>query len=178
MKIFRWAPGIFAAALSLACSSVPPPQASWDREADFSSLKTYGWYADPAEDKTVGSAIVDTRFVEDHVKKNVTAELEKKGFRPAGDAEPDFFVDYHTRSAGIISRDQYGAYSWWAMPTYTGSMTVKQVILAVDFRDRAKKLIWRGWATKEVGSSPEKIAKQIRSAIDQILEKFPPPKTS
>ncbi len=160
--------------LALSCTNLPPPQSSWDHEATFSNLKTFDWYADPGEDKTVGSAIVDTRFVEDHVKKDTTAALQKKGYQPAAGGNADFFVDYHTRAAGIISRDKYGAYAWWGMPVYMGSQNYREVILALDVRDRDKKLIWRGWVTKIGGSSPEEIGRQIQKAIDQILAMFPP----
>jgi hypothetical protein len=162
------------ATLTLACSSLPPPGSSYDHDANFSSLKTYGWYSDPAEDKTVGSSIVDTRFVEDHVKKNIVEILGKKGYRPAGDATPDFYTDYHTRVAAIVQQDQYGRYAWWAMPTYLGTQTYREGTLAVDVRDASKKLIWRGWVTKLYGKSPEAIAKNIRRAVEEILASFPP----
>ena len=83
MKTFRLAAVLAVAAAGLACSSTPPPQASWDHNVSFAGWKTFAWYADPQEDKGIGSAIVDTRFVDDHVKKDVTALLVKKGFSPA-----------------------------------------------------------------------------------------------
>jgi hypothetical protein len=175
MKLARLGSILLAVALALACSSTAPPQSSYDHEANFGALKTFGWYADPAEDKGVGSAIVDTRFVEVNVKKDVTEVLKKKGFQPAAaDATPDFFADYHTRAAGILSRDVYGAYAWWSMPVYMGTQSQREAVLAIDFRDGNKKLIWRGWVSKLVGSSPEKIARQIRSSVEEILAKFPP----
>ncbi len=176
MKTFRLAAVLAVAAAGLSCSSTPPPQASWDHNVSFAGWKTFGWYADPREDKGIGSAIVDTRFVDDHVKKDVTALLAKKGFRPAAeDAAPDFLIDYHTRANGIVSRDQYGVYTWWSIPTYVGSETYRERTLAIDFRDPAKKLVWRGWVSKFVGNSPEAIAKDIRRAVEQILAPFPPP---
>jgi len=175
MKTLRFALVIAVAIAGLSCSSTPPPQAAWDHNVSFAGWKTFGWYADPAEDKGIGSAIVDTRFVDDHVKKDVTANLAKKGFQPAGeDAAADFYVDYHTRANGIVSRDKYGLYTWWSIPTYMGSQTYKERTLALDIRDASKKLVWRGWVSKFVGTSPEAIAKDIRRAVDQILEPFPP----
>jgi hypothetical protein len=175
MKALRLA-AVMAAAAVVACHSTPPPQAAWDHNVSFSGWKTFGWYADPQEDKGIGSAIVDTRFVDDHVKKDVTALLVKKGFHPAAaDATPDFLLDYHTRANGIVSRDQYGVYTWWSLPTYIGSETYRERTLAIDIRDPAKKLVWRGWVSKFVGNSPEAIAKDIRRAVDQILGPFPPP---
>jgi len=176
MKTLRLAAVLAAAAAAgLSCSSTPPPQAAWDHNVSFAGWKTFSWYADPQEDKGIGSAIVDTRFVDDHVKKEVTALLTKKGFQLAAEgAAPDFLVDYHTRANGIVSRDQYGVYSWWSLPTYVGSETYRERTLAIDVRDPARKLVWRGWVSRFVGNSPEAIAKDIRRAVDQIMAPFPP----
>ena len=175
MKSLRIVLAPLGAALALACSTTPGPQSSFDHDANFANLKTFSWYADPAEDKGVGSAIVDTRFVEVNVKKDVTEVLGKKGIQPAAaDATPDFFADYHTRAAGILSRDVYGAYAWWSFPVYMGTQNQREAVLAIDFRDANKKLIWRGWVSKLVGSSPEKIRRQIRQSVEQILASFPP----
>ncbi|MGH9368789.1 MAG: DUF4136 domain-containing protein [Thermoanaerobaculia bacterium] len=163
-----------AAAAGLACSTTPPPQAAWDHSSDFSNLKTYDWHEDPAEEKSRGGAIVDARFVFEHIHKEVNGNLEKKGYLPAGSGQPDFYVEYHTRSAGILERDKYGAYSWWSAYNYLGSSYYKENVLVIDVRDREKKLIWRGWVTRITGSNPEAIAKDIRKAVSQILASFPP----
>ena len=165
---------LLLAAIPLSCSPKPRPQSAYDHAASFSSLKNFDWYADPAEDKGVGAAVVDTRWVDEHVKAAVTAELEKKGLRPAAGAPPDFFVDYHTRAAGISQRDKYGAYTWWSPYTYVGSETRKQATLALDVRDAEKKLIWRGWITVTVGTSPEEIDRQVRKYVGELLSDFPP----
>jgi Domain of unknown function (DUF4136) len=160
-------------AVALACSTTPPPQVAYDRSFSFAGLKTFDWYADPAEEKSVGGAIVDARWVNDHVKAAVNAELEKKGLRPAGSGTPDFYVDYHTRSGGIAERDQYGVYSWWTgMPT--GANYYKEAILILDVRDAQKKLIWRGSDTKVLGTDPEQLDRQVKSAVATLFRNFPP----
>ncbi len=163
-----------AAAAGLACSTTPPPQAAWDHSVNFSNLKTFEWHEDPAEQKAPGGAIVDARFVYQHIQKEVVAELGKKGLRPAAEGSADFFVEYHVRAAGVLERDKYGAYSWWSAYNYLGSSYYKENILVLDVRDREKKLIWRGWVSRITGSSPEAIAKDIRKAVGQILAPFPP----
>ena len=174
MKSLKISPLLLLAAILLSCSPRPRPQSAYDHAATFSNLKTFDWYADPAEDKGVGAAVVDTRWVDEHVKAAVTEELGKKGLRPAKGAAPDFFVDYHTRAAGISQRDKYGAYTWWSPYTYVGSETRRQATLALDVRDAEKKLIWRGWITVTVGTSPEEIDRQVRKYVGELLSDFPP----
>jgi uncharacterized protein DUF4136 len=156
-----------------ACSTTPPPQIAYDRSINFSRYKTFDWYADPSEEKSVGGAIVDARWVNDHVKAAITAELANKGIRAADSAPPDFYVDYHTRSGGIAERDQYGVYSWWTgMPT--GTNYYKQAVLILDVRDPQKKLVWRGAETKVLGTDPEQLDRQVKSAVATLFKNFPP----
>jgi hypothetical protein len=163
-----------AAALATACSVTPPPQAAWDHSIDFTAFKTYEWHKDPDEQNPRGGAIVDGRFVDLHIQKAVNALLEKKGFHPAAGGPSDFYVQYHIRAAGMLERDKYGAYSWWSAYNYLGSTYYREAILAIDMRDRDKKLIWRGWVTRVTGRSPEAIAKDIKKAVSKVLAFFPP----
>jgi len=168
-------PALFVLAGAVfSCSPAPKPQFAYDRSVSFANLKTFDWYADPAEDKTIGATVVDTRWFEEHLKSAVSAELERKGLRPASGAAPDFYVDYHTRAAGIQQRDKYGLYSWWGPYNYIGTETAKQGTLALDVRDAEKKLIWRGAITVTVGSSPEEIDRQIRKYVGELFANYPP----
>jgi hypothetical protein len=174
MKVRTIGPLLFCVLL-VSCSPQPKPQFAYDHAATFANLKTFDWYADPDEDKTTGGgAIVDARWVDEHIKGAVTAELEKKGFRAGAGESAQFFVEYHTRAAGITQRDKYGAYSWWAPYQYVGSQTYRQATLAVDIRDASKKLIWRAWITRTLGTSPEQLDAQIRKYAAELLSHFPP----
>jgi hypothetical protein len=163
---------LLVSAAAIACSSTgnAPPQASYDHSVTFASLKTFDWHEDPAEEKAPGGAIVDARFVYEHVQAAVTEDLTKKGFRNAGGAAADFYVEYHTRMAGVLEKDKYGIYSWAPV----AAMYYKQGMLVIDIRDSGKKLIWRGWATRLLGTSPEGIARDISKAVSEILSSFPP----
>jgi hypothetical protein len=174
MRLRRILALVPAAALAAACRTTPPPQAAWDHSIDFSRLKTYEWWEDPEGHKLRGGAIVDARFVELHIQKEVNALLEKKGFRPAAGGPNDFFVQYHIRAAGMLERDKYGAYSWWSAYNYLGSTYYREAILAIDVRDPDKKLLWRGWVTRVTGRTPEAIARDIRKAVSKVLAPFPP----
>ena len=163
---------VVLAAAALACSSTgnAPPQSSYDHSVDFASLKTFDWHENPEEEKQPGGAIVDARFIYEHVQADVAANLTKKGFRNAGGAPADIYITYHTRMAGVLEKDKYGIYSWAPV----AAMYYKEGTLVLDVRDSERKLIWRGWATRLLGTSPEGIARDIRNAVNDILKKFPP----
>jgi hypothetical protein len=163
---------LLVSAAALACSSTgnAPPQSAYDHSVNFGSLKTFDWHENPDEEKAPGGAIVDARFIYEHVQADVTADLTKKGFRNAGGAAADFYVEYHTRMAGILEKDKYGVYSWAPV----AARYYKQGTLVIDIRDASKKLIWRGWSTRLLGTSPEGIARDISKAVSEILAKFPP----
>jgi len=159
---------LFAAAAG--CSSAPPPASAYDHSVDFKDLKVFDWYADPAEVKAVGGAIVDARFVEEHVKAAVDKDLSKRGYRLSSDGSSDFSIEYHTRANGVLERDQYGLYAWGPV----GAQYFRQGTLVLDIRNAEKTLIWRGWYTLTLGTSPEGIARNIRKAVSKILGRFPP----
>ncbi len=171
-------PALFLAGAILSCTPAPRPDFAYDHAANFTNLKTFEWYADPSEDKTVGATVVDSRWAEEHIKGAITEELGKKGLRPASGASPDFYADYHTRAAGIMQRDKYGLYSWWGFPNYLGSETASQGTLALDVRDPDKKLIWRGAITVTIGTSPEEIDRQLRKYVAELFANFPPAATA
>jgi hypothetical protein len=174
MKRVRTLSLLALTALGLRCSSSKPPQSSWDHAADFASLKTFGWYADPADEKQMSGAIVDARFLDEHVKKAVGEQLAKKGFRPAAGDDADFYMDYHTRASAVVDRDKYGVYSWWGPVVWAGSEYARENTLVLDVRDSSKKLIWRGWITRFAGRNPEEVARAIDRAVSGMLSSFPP----
>ena len=163
---------LLLSAAALACSSTgnAPAQASYDHSVNFSTLKTFGWPENPEQENAPGGAIVDARFVYEHVQSDVSDTLTKKGFRNAGGAAADFYVEYHTRMAGILEKDKYGVYSWAPV----AAQYYREGTLVLDIRDSTKKLIWRGWATRLLGTNPEGIARNISKSVSEILASFPP----
>ena len=174
MRAPRLAGLVLAASAAAACTSLPPPQTAWDPAAKFSGWKSYSWAIDPAEDKGVGSSIVDPRFVDEHVREAVESELSKKGYRRVEGDDADFRLDYHTQTGAVRSQDRFGAYTWWSGAVYAGSESRREATLTLDVRDRAMKLVWRGSITRLAGGSPEKISRAIKRAVAEILATFPP----
>ncbi len=169
---------LLLSAATFACAHKnPPPDFAYDHTASFAGLTTYAWFDDPNWTMPGGNSIVDGQFIDRHVREDVDAALQKKGYRKLEGGAANFFVAYNTNPAGVLSQDKWGIYSWWnwAYVGYAGTKYRKQGNLVIDVRDSAKKLVWRGARTAMVGTNPEELARDIDNAVDLLLAEFPPP---
>src|SRR5262249_19190352 len=103
---------LFAAAA--ACSRAPAPQFAWDTSASFAAVRRYAWYDGPPFQYPSGSSIVDGKFVDQHVRREVDAEMARKGYVKTDAGTPDVYVTYTTSPEGVADRDVWGQYSWWS----------------------------------------------------------------
>jgi hypothetical protein len=178
MKILRLATlAVFLCAGAFACGpKVPPPDFAYDHTANFTNLHTYAWFDDPNWKMPGGFSVVDGRFIDEHIRGAVNANLQKKGLRLVESGDADLYVIYHTDSAGVLSQDKWGVYTWWNMAYvgYAGTKWQKQGSLVLDIRGADKKLVWRGARTALLGSNPDALAKNIDSAVNLLLASFPP----
>jgi len=155
----------------MGCSSIYDVSYDYDREADFSNLKTYEWMDIP-------EGVEIDRSVRARVKNAVDKQLETKGFLMNSE-EPDFRIAMHTGTEEKVTYTDWG-YSYgshWYGPAYT-KFKYQEGTLLLDFIDaRSKKLIWRGEAKGLVEDtiSPEKLETLVNDAVQQILKNFPPP---
>jgi len=161
-----------------ACTQAPPPEFAFDKAANFANLKTFAWFDGEGFQFPRGGSIVDGRFVDENVRRDVEEELARKGYRKDDGGSPDFFVTYHTGSAGVTDRDVYGSYSWWSPVIYVGSAYERNGTLVLDIRDRGHKLIWRGAITRPSGQNPKEVGEAIHEAVTELLQKFPPSATA
>jgi len=165
---------LLVAAAAIACSKLPPPEFAYDKTASFANLKTFGWYEGKEFKYPRGGSVVDGRFIDEHVRKDVEAELTRKGYQKVGGGSPDFFVSYSTSADGIVDQDIYGAYSWWSPAVYVSTAYDRWATLTLDVRDSGKKLIWRGAISRTAGENPEKVGDAIQKAVGVLLTNFPP----
>lgn len=162
-----------------SCTRPPPPEFAYDKAATFANLKTFAWYDGPEFKYPRGGSVVDGRFIDEHVRKDVDAELTRKGYQKVVGGAPDIFVSYATSADGIVDHDVYGAYSWWSPAIYVSSTYDRMATLTLDVRDRGKKVIWRGAISRTAGQNPEKVGEAIEKAVAELLKNFPPvPKPS
>lgn len=151
----------------------------YDKQYDFTAAKTYAWVegtkvADPLVDKALVQAI-DTQLAAKGLKK---VELA---------AGPDLAVAYH---ASVDQEKQvtgyttgmggWGGYRWGGGMSTTNLSTSTVLVGAImlDIIDvKAKSIVWRGRATKEIDvkASPEKRDKNINKGTAKLLKNFPPP---
>lgn len=170
-------------ALSLA-GCAPRIYTEQDDQASFGGFHSYAWLA-PTPGKNVKDPILDSQILEGRVHRAVTAELKNRGFdEVAADANPDFVVTYHTSSKEKIESTgpsfSFGFVD--AFPRGFGAVAVpvggdvqsrEEGTLMLDVIDgKSKRLVWRGW-TKGWVSQDSYTDEAVRSAVQQILAKFP-----
>jgi len=163
--------------LMVSCATIYDVKYDYDKQTDFTALKTYDWIAVPDQ------AGMDDLSLQ-RVKKAVDAELMAKGLKKRS-ADPDFLIAEHIGSKDKVQVTdwgyQYGAHGrymggYWG-PRNVSTYEYEEGWLILDFVDaKSKNLIWRGTAKAEVQNidSPEKSEQLINKAVKEILKKYPP----
>lgn len=173
--------GAFVVALSLAgCSSVKYGSQSIEG-GDLSKVKTFCALVAPQDKVPMDPAMRE--YLATRVVPAVTAELKKKGYVPAPEAEADVVVATHAflgvEDVGAIRWNATVMSSWdpWAPLVggfYSTSAVGKKGTLMVDVGDpKAKRLLWRGWGTGtgELGAGHDPA--KVRHVVDGVLAGFP-----
>jgi hypothetical protein len=165
-------------------------RADFDKEYDFTKLKTFAWHPDGA-----GEVKMLQQSGDDPVKLNerfepvfkdaIATELAKRGLVLATDGKPDIVIHYYVL-IGPNSESQFrgqfiGAVPPWGLPDFamtTSSFKVfEQGTVVLDLMDSARKeIVWRGVAEAEINREklPAERDARIRSGIADMLKKFPP----
>ena len=148
----------------------------YDKNANFSSYKTYSW----AEGTPAKNPLGHQRII-----AGIEAQLAARGWqRVEGDS--DVVVIY---SAATTTKTQiktfdtggpWGGYRWgWGRYGGGSSTTTVQEIpvgqLVLDMADvKNKSFIWRGTASDTLSDKPEKNQKKLDKALEKMFKKFPP----
>jgi hypothetical protein len=171
--------------LAVGCSSYSVNQ-DYDKDADFTSYKTYAWIQQPTT--AVGDAKTAQRvntLLDKRIRSAVDAQLTAKGMTLLDSDDADLFIAYHT---GI--QDKVNVTDWgYSYPTryggwYGGSSNVdvtqyEEGTLIVDLIDVAsKQLVWRGTATGALASNPtpEQVEKNLNTVVTKMFKDYPPGK--
>jgi hypothetical protein len=176
--------------LALAVLAASPvyaqkPQIQWDKEFDFSKVKTFKWQP-PSSPSLADSNPFMHKFIESAIE----TELQKAGLTETT-GDPDVYVTYHGSvetevqlrstsfgySVGSYGMGGWGMYGYSMGPQHTTTREVqtKKGTLVVDIVDpKEKQLVWRGTASgilisddqakteKAVGNAIQDMAKQNR----------------
>lgn len=158
-----------AALVTLSCSTVQVHH-DFDRDYNFSRLKTYEWL--PASAPAELSELRIKRF-----RSVFDQQMASRGYTRTAE-NPDFLIAMHVTGREIIEVTdwgyRYGSYRWGRsvdVHQYTEGTAL------IDFVDsRSKELFWRGVvsAVAEPGLSPEAQEEKFSEASAKLLEKFPP----
>jgi hypothetical protein len=168
------------------CSSVSV-QTDFDTEVDFSTYKTYMWYAGemPEDDALSANLLVKKR-----VASGVEKALESKGYVKGSAEEFDFVVIIHAGSKEKMQVTSYG-YGGYGYGRYgrgrgwgggygtTDVHYYDETTLIIDLVDAEKKeLAWRGTGVGTVKeySDQEEMQEAIDEVVAKILADFPPEK--
>ncbi len=177
-----------AAVLALWCVSATAQEIKFNfmPGTDFSKYRTYKWVRVPKAEYP--NQILDTQIMQ-----AIDAQLSIKGLAKTDGEAPDLYVAYQ---AAVNQEKQWNSYStdmggfgygrWGGWGGYGGGMstttttseTINIGTLNVDIYDvAAKNQIWRGAATKTLGSGkdPSKVQRNINKAMEKLFKKYPPP---
>jgi len=148
---------------------------------DFSKYKTYKWVRIP-------NAQYPNQILDDQIMRAIDSQLAAKGLTKT-EENPDLYVTYQ---AALNQEKQWNSYStggdawgwggwrgWGGMSTTTTTSTTINVgTISCDIYDvTAKKQVWRGDASKTLGSGkdPQKVEKNLNKAMAKLFKKYPPP---
>src|SRR3954467_584517 len=151
---------------------------------DFSKFHTYKWV------KISGAQEVN-QLAEQQLKTTVDAELVKKGLQRTDGDTADLLIGYQ---AALGQEKQYTSFNsdWgygagWGRGWYGGGMgssmttgetsTIHIGQIGLDmYAPEAKKLVWRGTASKTLDpkAKPEKQQKNLQKAMAKLLKNYPP----
>ena len=155
-------------------------KADYDKEYDFSKLKTFDFkrQAQTTATDTYGPNDLWNRRVRDEL----TAGLTARGFQQAPTGHPDFLVAYSigAKQQADIRYVGYGFPSWgrhrWSWGGWGPSFDVWKIpytesTLVVDIIDaHTNMLVWRGYDTDQIDISNAE--KTIGKAVDTLVKQF------
>ena len=164
-----------------AAASAQDIRFNYAQGTEFSKYKTYKWVKIP-------NVQYPNQILDDQIMRAIDTQLASKGLSKTED-NPDLYITYQV---AVNQEKQWNSYStggdywgwggwggWGGMSTTTTtSKTINVGTLSCDIYDVAqKKQIWRGDATKTLGSGkdPAKVEKNLNKAMAKLFKKYPPP---
>ena len=177
---------VFLVAVIAGCSGITVSQ-DYDKDADFSALRTFSWKLDPdtrLDEQSEMSPLVATR-----IRKAIESELNARSITLDSDS-PDFLVDYNIKVESKVSSSNVGTTIGFGTGGYghIGGVVISTApdirqydegTLYIDFYEAEDaRLIWRGISSQVIDKHepPDRVTRQINLNVQKILEQFPPGK--
>lgn len=157
----------------------------FDKMFDFKAMQTWGWNpAGPGDVKMARTQADDPedirRRAEPAIVEEVTSELNRLGLRPA--PAPDLSVTYYLLltigSSAQVLGQFLPATTMWGVPPFTQATQSLEIMnrgsLVLDL-SAGGMVVWRGIADAgiKLGSDDKKALALIRSAVRDLLRKYP-----
>jgi hypothetical protein len=173
---------VSALAFAAGCSSMNVNY-DYDRQADFSSYKTYSWH----ESQT--SLREESPLAHERIIQAVDAQLQSHGFQRVAQ-NPDVVVTYHSQRDQEMTLNTdymgtgwgYGSGWYWGggygMGMTSSTTTVRTYdigTIVLDMWDSdQKRLVWRGTVSDTISDNPENNAQKITAGAQKLFERYPP----
>ena len=154
------------------CSSLSVSQ-DYDRNQDFSRLRTWAW-AKPAPQVDGSGYSEISSLTHKRISSAVEGELAKKMYQKTEADRADFWVRHYASTGQKL--EAYPGYNGW-YGEGDELAVVEEGTIVVDFvSPKDKRLLWRGKATSVIDESmtPEERENRIDESVQKILEQFPP----
>lgn len=182
-RSFAAVAGVLAVMLMAGCATTRAPQTriDYDKKADFSVYRTFGFPKETGTDRGGYSTLVTSYF-----KNSVTAAMEARGYKYSED-HPDLLVNFYmntrerteTRPSPALGYGyygyRYGLYNAWPMYDEDRTVTYKIGTINLDIVDAEKKqLIWEGISegrvTEESMANPRVT---VNAVVTELMRQFP-----
>ncbi len=170
-------------ALIAGCATTSPPntRVDYDKNADFSVYRTYGFPKETGTDRGGYSTLVTSYF-----KSSITTAMEARGYKYSAE-NPDLLVNFfmNTRDRTEVRPNVGAGYGYYGYrdglyggwPLYDRDRTINYQVgtINVDIVDAAKKqLIWEGISegrvTEEALANPKVT---VNAVVTELMRKYP-----
>jgi len=149
-------------------------------EANFGSYHTFqvmsprgGRSGNPASQ---ADPMLNNSITNQAMRSEIQQRLEALGYQAGGgDADIGVAVYAASRQTLDVTTVDYGYpyRPWWWTPRQQ-VRPVTEGTVVIDVVDRhSNRLVWRGVGRSEVSDNPDDYAKDLRSAVDEVLKKLP-----
>ena len=173
--------------LVAGCSTIKVGS-DYNRNTDFSKLKTYAWLNET--DNPSDNVRMNNKLVIDSVRTSVEKDLNSKGYTKADRESADFLITwfgaieekikaqnidhfYSSYGYGTLYQNPY----WNPQSQVTNIKEYEEGSLIFDFLDPVNHtLLWRGIGRDKVveGRPEDVVRKNIDRAVRKILADYPP----
>jgi hypothetical protein len=179
--VFALTAALFAA--GCATTSGPKTRIDYDKAADFSVYRTYGFPKETGTDRGGYSTLVTS-----YLKSSMSTAMEARGYKYS-EERPDLLVNFfmNTRERTEIRSSpnaslgygyygyRYGLYNAWPLYDEDRTVTYKVGTLNIDIVDAEKKqLVWEGVAEGRVSEEEMQNPKAaINGVVTELMRQYP-----